>query len=229
MSARSKITPQTSFFNSSHRWIEEDLALQGFLRIIGVDEAGRGPLAGPVVAAAVILPPQTLIPILDDSKKLTELQREKLFPIIHEKALAVGVGVIDAGEIDKLNILQATFKAMRFAIDRVRLQLPTPPEQILIDGNRKFDYDLPLKTIVKGDHLSRNIAAASVVAKVTRDQIMLAYHQLYPHYDFASHKGYPSQLHKQRLEQFGPCPIHRFSFKSVLPSPSIKTHAHDEE
>ena len=188
--------------------IEEGLFTQGISMICGVDEAGRGPLAGPVCAAAVILPPNLIIPGLDDSKKLTDKRRRELMPIIKEQAIAYGVGLASHEEIDQINILQATFLAM----ERALAQLPQKPGYVLIDGNRQKDFGYPSRTVVKGDSLSANIAAASVLAKVTRDDIMEAIAVDYPGYGFEVHKGYGTKAHYEALRQMGHCPIHRMSF-----------------
>ena len=185
--------------------IEDSLGLHV---ICGVDEAGRGPLAGPVCAAAVILPEHLQIPGLNDSKKLTDKKRRELFPVIQQQAIAYGIGLASAAEIDEINILQATFLAMRRALE----QLTVLPEIALIDGNRETDFGLPVKTVVKGDSLSANIAAASVLAKVTRDNIMVELASQYPEYDFEIHKGYGTKAHYEALRTYGPCPIHRKSF-----------------
>lgn len=176
--------------------------------ICGVDEAGRGPLAGPVCAAAVILPKHLQIPGLTDSKKLSDKKRRELFPLIQEQAIAYGIGLASETEIDEINILQATFLAM----SRALAQLSVRPDLALIDGNRETDFGIPVKTVVKGDSLSANIAAASVLAKVTRDDLMLELAKTYPQYGFDIHKGYGTQAHYAALRQFGPCPIHRKSF-----------------
>ena len=180
----------------------------GYKNICGVDEAGRGPLAGPVCAAAVILPPHLEIPGLDDSKKLSDKRRRELFPVIKEQAIAYGIGLANHEEIDQINILQATFLAMRRALE----QLNGKAEFALIDGNRETDFGLPVKTVVKGDSLSANIAAASVLAKVTRDDIMEAMAEEYPQYGFEIHKGYGTKAHYEALRNHGPSPIHRMSF-----------------
>ena len=185
--------------------IEDSLGLNV---ICGVDEAGRGPLAGPVCAAAVILPEHLQIPGLTDSKKLTDKKRRELFPIIQEQAIAYGIGLASESEIDEINILQATFLAMRRALD----QLSVRPEIALIDGNRETDFGLPVKTVVKGDSLSANIAAASILAKVTRDNLMVELAEKYPEYGFEIHKGYGTKAHYEALGTYGPCPIHRRSF-----------------
>ena len=188
--------------------IEEGLTAQGITAICGVDEAGRGPLAGPVCAAAVILPDHLEIPGLNDSKKLTDKKRRELFPIIKEQAIAYGIAFASEKEIDEINILQATFLAMQRALD----QLPVKPDLALIDGNREKDFGIPVRTVVKGDSLSLNIAAASVLAKVTRDDLMLEMAETYPEYSFDVHKGYGTKAHYAALTQHGPCPIHRMSF-----------------
>ena len=185
--------------------IEDSLGLR---LICGVDEAGRGPLAGPVCAAAVILPEHLQIPGLNDSKKLTDKKRRELFPVIQEQAIAYGIGLASEQEIDEINILQATFLAMRRALE----QLTVRPEIALIDGNRETDFGLPVKTVVKGDSLSANIAAASILAKVTRDNIMVELAQKYPEYGFEIHKGYGTKAHYEALRTYGPCPIHRKTF-----------------
>lgn len=188
--------------------IEDELYGKGIVTICGVDEAGRGPLAGPVCAAAVILPPHLEIPGLDDSKKLSDKRRRELFPVIKEQAIAYGIGLANHEEIDQINILQATFLAMRRALE----QLNGKAEFALIDGNRETDSGLPVKTVVKGDSLSANIAAASVLAKVTRDDIMEAMAEEYPQYGFEIHKGYGTKAHYEALRNHGPSPIHRMSF-----------------
>ena len=181
--------------------------------VCGIDEAGRGPLAGPVVAAAVILPKGMVIPYVNDSKKLTERRRELLYPEIMEKALAVGVGIVSPERIDEINILQATYEAMRQALS----QLPVRPDVLLNDAVRIPGVDIPQVPIVKGDAKSISIACASVIAKVTRDRMMVEYDQLYPAYGFAGHKGYGSAAHMEALRQIGPCPIHRRTFiKGIL-------------
>ena len=185
--------------------IEDSLGLHP---ICGVDEAGRGPLAGPVCAAAVILPEHLQIPGLTDSKKLTDKKRRELFPLIQEQAIAYGIGLASESEIDEINILQATFLAMGRALE----QLSVRPALALIDGNRETDFGLPVKTVVKGDSLSANIAAASILAKVTRDNLMLELAQQYPEYGFDIHKGYGTKAHYEALRTYGPCPIHRRSF-----------------
>ena len=190
---------------------EAKAARQGFRNISGVDEAGRGPLAGPVVAAAVIFSPNINIVDLDDSKKLSPKKREELFPEIQERATAYGVAVIGHKIIDEINILQAARLAMKQAVD----QLNPIPDLLLIDGNQKIESTLDQWAIVKGDSKSLSIAAASVLAKVTRDRIMDDYHKLYPQYEFNRHKGYGTKLHRTLIQEYGPCPIHRSKFKGV--------------
>ena len=194
----------------SELWNFEHAAMEeGYSLICGVDEAGRGPLAGPVCAAAVILPPDLELEGLNDSKKLSEKRREALYPLICEQALAYGIAFASEQEIDELNILQATFLAMRRAVG----QLGQKPDLALVDGNREPDFgDIPVRTIIKGDSRSANIAAASILAKVTRDRFMLEQDAAYPQYGFAVHKGYGTQKHYAALREFGPCPIHRRSF-----------------
>ena len=186
---------------------ERQLAGEGVL-FCGVDEAGRGPLAGPVCAAAVILPPNIEIPGLNDSKKLSDKKRRELFPVIMEKAVAYGIAFADHAEIDEINILQATYLAMERAIN----QLSVKPELALIDGNRAKDFGVPVRTVVHGDSLSASIAAASVLAKVTRDDLMLQMAKAYPGYDFEIHKGYGTKAHYAALTKLGPSPIHRMTF-----------------
>ena len=176
--------------------------------ICGVDEAGRGPLAGPVCAAAVILPKNLELPGLTDSKKLTDKKRRELFPMIQQQAIAYGIGFATEQEIDEINILQATFLAMQRALD----QLAVKPDLALIDGNRQKEFGIPTKTVVKGDSLSANIAAASILAKVTRDNLMQEMAQKYPQYGFEIHKGYGTKAHYAALREFGASPIHRMTF-----------------
>ena len=180
----------------------------GIVTICGVDEAGRGPLAGPVCAAAVILPAGLVIPGLDDSKKLSDKRRRELFPIIKENAIAYGIAFATHEEIDEINILQATFLAM----ERALAQLKIKPDLALIDGNRQKDFGINVETVVKGDSRSANIAAASVLAKVTRDDYMEAMAAEYPGYGFEIHKGYGTKAHYEALRNLGPSPIHRMTF-----------------
>ncbi|MGD0021841.1 MAG: ribonuclease HII [Smithellaceae bacterium] len=187
----------------------EKLAHQeGYKQIAGIDEAGRGPLAGPVVSAAVIFPVAYKNSKIKDSKKLSACQREKLYDIIVNEAIAVGVGVADAEIIDRVNILQATFLAMREAV----LELSTPPDFLLIDGLHCISMPIPQKPLVKGDNRSVSIAAASIIAKVSRDRIMGMYHRQFPQYNFLQNKGYGTKEHCSAVKQFGLCKIHRKSF-----------------
>ncbi len=188
--------------------IEDGFYSRGVNVICGVDEAGRGPLAGPVCAAAVILPKHLQLPGLTDSKKLSDKKRRELFPLIREQALAWGVGFASEVEIDEINILQATFLARK----RAMAQLSLSPELALIDGNRETDFGLPVHTVVKGDSFSANIAAASILAKVSRDDYMLDMARQYPQYGFEIHKGYGTRAHYDALREYGPCPIHRRTF-----------------
>jgi ribonuclease HII len=184
---------------------------QGYRVVAGIDEAGRGPLAGPVVAAAVILPEEFDLPGLTDSKLLSAKKRDQLYPLIYEQALAVGIGVSRAGEIDRINILQATLKGMSRAVTR----LAVVPDFLLVDGITPIPTGIDQKTLIKGDSRSLSIAAASVVAKVVRDRIMVAYDRLFPEYGFAGHKGYGSQRHRDAVARYGPCVCHRRTFAGV--------------
>ena len=188
--------------------IENSYFENGVTVICGVDEAGRGPLAGPVCAAAVILPRGLEIPGLNDSKKLTDKRRRELMPIIKEQALAYGIAFASHEEIDQINILQATFLAM----ERALAQLNIRPDLALIDGNRQKDFGIKVETVVKGDSRSANIAAASVLAKVTRDDYMEEMAKVYPGYGFEVHKGYGTKAHYEALRNLGPSPIHRMTF-----------------
>ena len=184
---------------------------RGYHRIAGVDEVGRGPLAGPVVAAAVILPRDGIGFELFDSKQISSKKREELYPSILKGALGVGIGIIGQEEIDRINIFQATLRAMVVAIENLSLA----PDFLLIDGTQGLKFSIPQKSIAKGDRLSNSIAAASIVAKVTRDRIMEEYDQQYPKYDFAKHKGYGTKEHRQAIKKFGVCELHRKSFRGV--------------
>jgi len=201
---------------------EQEARRCGYRRIAGIDEAGRGPLAGPVVAAAVILPVHARLAGVDDSKQLSEAERERLYPAILDQAVGVGIGLADAGEIDSLNILEATRLAMRRAIDN----LAPAPDYLLIDAVTIPAVRIPLRPIVKGDALSLSIAAASIIAKVTRDHLMSAYHATFPQYNFLSHKGYGTAEHLQMLARFGPCSIHRRTFapvrEAILSAPAVE-------
>lgn len=184
---------------------------RGYRAVAGIDEAGRGPLAGPVVAAAVILPEKFDLPGLNDSKQLSEKKRNQLYPLIHAQAIAVGIGVSQGHEIDQINILQATLKGMTRAVKR----LSTSPDFLLVDGITPIPLGLAQKTLKKGDSRSLSIAAASVIAKVVRDRIMVAYDRLFPEYGFAGHKGYSSQKHRDAVAKYGPCICHRRTFAGV--------------
>ena len=190
---------------------EQEAKANGYHIIAGVDEAGRGPLAGPVVAAAVILKNFDLIFKLRDSKQMLPIQRERVFDLIKNSSSGFGIGLVDEATIDKINILQASLLAMKIATDN----LPVVPDLILVDGNQPFDCSGDQKAVVKGDQLSHSIAAASVLAKVTRDRIMEDYHKKYPQYGFDKHKGYGTKLHRERIREYKPCRIHRRTFKGV--------------
>ncbi len=193
-------------------WFFEKKATEkGFKTVAGIDEAGRGPLAGPVVSAAVILPPNFSIVDVTDSKKLSAKKRALLYDGIYEQAISVGIGIVDAVEIDRINILQASLLAMSMAT----LNLTPQPDCLLIDGPFRISSHLSQKPIAKGDTLSVSIAAASIVAKVTRDRLMETYHEYYPQFEFYKHKGYPTRAHKEAIREFGYCPIHRKTFRGV--------------
>lgn len=181
---------------------------EGYSLVCGVDEAGRGPLAGPVCAAAVILPKGLIIPGLDDSKKISEKKRDELFEIIKEKALTYGIAFASVEEIEENNILAATFIAMNRAIS----QLNPKPDIALIDGNRTKGIEIESRSVVKGDSMCADIAAASILAKVTRDRYMLEMAEKFPQYCFEKHKGYGTKLHYEAIREYGPCEIHRLSF-----------------
>ncbi len=191
---------------------ETNARLKGYCHIAGVDEAGRGPLAGPVVAAACILPEGRLISDIDDSKRLSAEARERLYERIQQDpSILSGIGIVEALIIDQVNILQATFLAMAAAI----AQLSQQPGYVLVDGNQLPPLEMPCEGIVKGDTLSQSIMAASILAKVTRDRIMNNLHQKWPEYGFAGHKGYPTPQHLELLKRLGPCPEHRRSYEPV--------------
>lgn len=190
---------------------EQRVRGNGFRLVAGIDEAGRGPLAGPVVAAAVILPDDMPACGINDSKKLTARKRESLYHDIYRHAVAVGIGIIDPAEIDRINILQASLKAMAFSV----MNLEPVPDYLFIDGRFPIPVGLPQEALVRGDSLSVSIAAASIVAKVTRDRLMERYADEYPEFDFAAHKGYPTNAHREAIRRFGCCPIHRKSFGGV--------------
>lgn len=192
--------------------IENSYNEQGYKIVCGVDEAGRGPLCGPVVAAACILPDGLYIEGLNDSKKLTEKKREKLFDIIKENAIAYSIAEASVAEIDELNILEADLLAMRRAIDGLSIK----PDLALIDGNIARDFNIPAVPVIKGDALSMNVAAASVLAKVTRDRMCIELDREYPMYGIAKHKGYGTKQHMDALRTYGPSPIHRKQFIRFL-------------
>lgn len=197
----------------NNMWEYEQKHIQeGFKLICGVDEAGRGPLAGPVCAAAVILPYNIDIPGLNDSKKLSDKKRRELFPILCEKAVAYAIAFAQHKEIDEINILQATFLAMERAINGLNMK----PDFVLIDGNRTKDFGIPAETVIGGDGKSASIAAASILAKVTRDNYMMEMAEIYPNYGFEIHKGYGTKAHYASIIENGPSPIHRISFLKKL-------------
>ncbi|MFW6081330.1 MAG: ribonuclease HII [Desulfosalsimonas sp.] len=183
----------------------------GYCRVAGVDEVGRGPLAGPVVSAAVILPDEFSVRGVADSKRLSEKARQRLYSEIYASARAVGIGIVDPVEIDRINIFQASLEAMAMAVKNLAPQ----PDCLLVDGQHRIGMDMPQQTIVRGDSRSVSIAAASIVAKVTRDRIMEKYCAEYPEYGFSGHKGYPTKKHFSAISRHGWCPIHRRSFKGV--------------
>ena len=195
---------------------EREALGRGYHRLAGLDEAGRGPLAGPVVASAVLLPSGALLPGLRDSKKLTAAQREHFYGEISRLAEGIGIGTVGPEVIDAVNILEATRLAMKQAVSA----LPVPPDFLLIDALTLPDIGIAQRALVRGDDLSQSIAAASVIAKVTRDRLMVEYHRRFPQYNFRAHKGYGTAEHLQALERYGPCPIHRRSFRRVaMPEP----------
>jgi len=194
---------------------EAELYTQGIWPFAGVDEAGRGPLAGPVVACAVVLPPGCIIEGVYDSKKINPARRTELAAVIKSSALAYGFGLVEPQEIDRINILQAAMKAMEEAVIAAQSFLGEPLRYILVDGNRSPRLPCPTESIVKGDSHCHLIAAASILAKETRDTIMRDLHLLYPQYGFAEHKGYPTAAHFRALAEYGPCPAHRITFKGV--------------
>jgi ribonuclease HII len=191
------------------RSFERDASGRGYLRIAGIDEAGRGPLAGPVIAAAVILPPDYEDPEINDSKKLSPRQRERLYEVIQRDAVAIGIGVVEAPVIDAVNILQATLTAMKEAA----LGLIPPPDYLLIDGLNRISVAIPQESIVRGDGRSISVASASIVAKVSRDRIMEMYHRQFPQYNFLRNKGYGTREHREAITKYGRCKIHRSSFR----------------
>lgn len=195
----------------SRALIDEEFRVRGFPTLAGVDEAGRGPLAGPVVAAAVILPPGVVLKGVNDSKMLSLNERLRAFELIVHKAMSVGIGVVGSDEIDRINILQASLLAMRKAVDR----LAPLPDALLIDGPKGIRHHIPQFPLIKGDRKSQLIASASVVAKVVRDWIMSKYHEAFPEYGFVRNRGYGTPEHLRALQTYGCCPIHRKTFRGV--------------
>ncbi|GAB4338533.1 MAG: ribonuclease HII [Desulfobulbaceae bacterium] len=194
---------------------ERALMAAGYPRVAGVDEAGRGPLAGPVVAGCVILPPDCDYSLFRDSKVLTPDTRQELYDYLATCGASVGCCAVEPVEIDRINILQASLQAMAGAVIEVASQLESGPDFLLVDGKFTAPLALPQQALIKGDSRSASIAAASIVAKVVRDRIMEEYHQAYPEYDFARNKGYPTREHKKAIREYGPCPIHRRTFRGV--------------
>lgn len=194
---------EEALWQIEHRFFETGVQV-----ICGIDEAGRGPLAGPVCAAAVILPQDLVLPGLNDSKKVPDKRRRELYDLITDQALAYGIAFASNEEIDEINILQATFLAMKRAVAQLSLR----PDLLLLDGNREAEFGIPVQTVIKGDSKSANIAAASILAKVTRDRYMEQLAQEYPQYGFEVHKGYGTKRHYAALQEYGPCPAHRMSF-----------------
>ncbi len=192
---------------------ENEISAKGYKHICGVDEAGRGPLAGPVCAAAVILKPNDIIEGVNDSKKLSEKKREALFDIIKEHAISYSIAWASVEEIEEINILNATMLAMQRAVNGLNI----PADYAIIDGNKTPSLSIPCNYIIKGDAKSMSIAAASILAKVSRDRLLLEYAKQYPQYMFEKHKGYGTKVHTQAIKEYGPCPIHRMSFlKKIL-------------
>jgi ribonuclease HII len=209
-----------SFFSSPEPagdtlFYERQLQAQGFLTVAGVDEAGRGPLAGPVVAGCVILPDHCSSSQFKDSKKLSASAQEKLFGILHDIDAAIGVGKASPEEIDRINILQASLLAMKRAVQDCAARFSRSPQFLLVDGTFAVPMDLPQQPLVKGESRSASIAAASIIAKVSRDRLMAKYHEQYPNYDLVRHKGYPTRAHRRAIAEYGPSPIHRRTFKGV--------------
>ncbi|MDP4117765.1 MAG: ribonuclease HII [Bacillota bacterium] len=205
--------PKTKEEKIEHsRLMVEFDSLFGYDLIAGVDEAGRGPLAGPVFAGAVILPTDCAIEGIDDSKKLSEKKREELFELITEKAIAWAVASVDEKEIDEINIRNATYKAMNMAVNSLKAM----PEYVIVDGDAVTNMEIPHMCVIKGDAKSRSIAAASILAKVSRDRYLMELDKQYPEYQFAKHKGYGTKLHTEMILKYGPCPIHRRTFLKKL-------------
>ncbi len=211
--ARKKLTEEEEIQRVKAMYeIENSYRAKGYKLICGVDEAGRGPLAGPVYAAAVILEPDTIIKGINDSKKLTEKRREELFEEICSKAVAYSIYSVDEKRIDEINILNATYEAMNGAVSGLDIE----PDFALIDGNRISGMTIPCETVVKGDAKSASIAAASILAKVSRDRFICEIAEKYPQYGFQQHKGYGTKAHNEAILQYGPCPIHRKTFLKKL-------------
>jgi len=196
---------------SDLRSFEKKAFEKGYREIAGVDEAGRGPLAGPVVSAAVVLPLIFPVSGITDSKKLAPRKRENLYERIYENAVSIGIGIVDSVEIDRINILKASLLSMSISVKNLHPQ----PDCLLVDGTFQIPSDMPQETIPKGDALSVSIAAASIIAKVTRDRLMIRYHEDYPQFGFSKHKGYPTSAHKEAIVKYGLCPIHRQTFRGV--------------
>ncbi len=201
--------------------LEQAAARDGYRCIAGVDEVGRGPLAGPVVSAAVILPMDFSVPGITDSKKISPVKRDRLYDQIYDHAVTIGIGMVDPIFIDRINILRAALLSMALAVTNLK----PVPDYLLIDGPYKISCDFPQNAVVKGDSKSISIGAASIVAKVTRDRLMAVYDREYPHYGFAGHKGYPTRAHKDAIRIHGCCPIHRKSFKGVVAHPQQRALA----
>ena len=193
---------------------ERLLHRRGFCRVAGTDEAGRGPLAGPVVAASVILPPESDHRSFCDSKQTSESQRLRLRDYLHSIGADIGIGIVSARTIDQINILQASLLAMKQALEDMSTKA-TAPDFVLVDGNQKLLITTPQETLVKGDARSASIGAASIIAKITRDKLMTEFHERFPEYNFAANKGYPTREHRQAIRAQGPCPVHRYSFRGV--------------
>lgn len=196
----------------SFYYYEHKIDKAGTILIAGVDEVGRGPLAGPVLAAAVIFPPGVFIPGVTDSKQLTPKQRESLFLLIKQKSMTVGLGLLGPREIDRLNILQASLAAMERAVFHLKVK----PDLILVDGNRPLNQPFFQKCLIQGDRLSHAIGAASIIAKVVRDKLMESWHHHFPQYNFFNNKGYGTHEHLVALKRYGPCPLHRLSFRGTV-------------
>lgn len=209
----------SSFLNNLEKTdtfhFERTLMQSGYLCVAGVDEAGRGPLAGPVVAGCVTLPGDCDYWLFKDSKKLTPSRRDKLFALLHTCGAGIGFAVVSAEEIDRINILQASLKAMAMAVSNMAEQYDAAPDFLLVDGQFTAPVKLPQKALVKGESKSASIAAASIIAKVTRDRLMAGYHEQFPEYNFLKNKGYPTADHRLAVREHGPCPIHRRTYKGV--------------